>query len=299
LKVFIKVGSYFALSDREPKRYYQRRHLPSFVVNIDKCLLLNLVDYIDAKYIWGSKQYITLWRSLLNDVVIEIKSDEQLLEWFELNIESGIICVDAEIKDFDGPLQFSPSKRRCHPKVRERMSEAATNEPLNSTSPCQPTQNESATNEATTNESAKKKSITNKSATKSKVDDVLSDSSYDSDLVASSDDDSDLEFNANYEIVDEDDVDDVHVFSYDQDNLEIKVGVVFSYTKECKSAVLHHAVLHDHAFHTVKMDTSRFTARCIKADEGCSWRFHASTGKGYTGCKVNSYMFLLVTFTYT
>jgi hypothetical protein len=73
---------------------------------------------------------------LSDDATIEIKSDEQLFEWFELNIESGIMCVDAEIKDFDGPLQFSPSKRRCHPKVRERMSEAATNEPLNPTSLC-------------------------------------------------------------------------------------------------------------------------------------------------------------------
>jgi hypothetical protein len=82
------------------------------------------------------------------------------------------------------------------------------------------------------------------------VDDVLSDSSYDFDLVASFDDDSDSEFNPNYEIVDEDDV---HVFSYDQDDLEIKVGVVFSDTKECKSAVLHHAVLHNHAFCTIKM----------------------------------------------
>jgi hypothetical protein len=55
---------------------------------------------------------------LSDDVAIEIKSDEQLLEWFELNIESGIMCVDAEIKDFNGTLQFSSSKHRCHPKVR-------------------------------------------------------------------------------------------------------------------------------------------------------------------------------------
>jgi hypothetical protein len=59
-----------------------------------------------------------MWRSLPNDVAIEIKSDEQLLEWFELNIESEIMCVDAEIKDFDGPLQFCPSRHGCHPKVR-------------------------------------------------------------------------------------------------------------------------------------------------------------------------------------
>jgi hypothetical protein len=158
------------------------------------------------------------------------------------------------------------------------MSETTTNEPLNPTSLCLDTQNESATNKETT---------------KSKVDDVLSDSSYDSDLAASSDDDSDSEFDPNYEIVDEDDVDDVHVFSYDQDDLEIKVGVVFSDTKECKSAVLHHVVLHDHVFHTIKINRSRFTARCMKADEGCPWWFHASTGKGYIRCKVNCDMFYL------
>jgi hypothetical protein len=49
------------------------------------------------------------------------------------------------------------------------------------------------------------------------VNDVLSDSSYDSDLAASYDDDSNLEFDLNYEIVDDNDVDNVHVFSYDQD----------------------------------------------------------------------------------
>jgi hypothetical protein len=45
-----------------------------------------------------------LWRSLSDDVVIEIKSDEQLFGWFELNIESGIMYVDAKIKDFDDSL---------------------------------------------------------------------------------------------------------------------------------------------------------------------------------------------------
>jgi hypothetical protein len=79
-------------------------------------------------------------------------------------------------------------------------------------------------------------------------------------LVASSDDDLDPEFDPNCEIIDGDDVDDLSVFSYDQDAPEIEVGVIFSDTKECKSAVLHHVVLHDHAFHTIKMDTTRFTA---------------------------------------
>jgi hypothetical protein len=54
LEVFIKVGSYFALPDGEPKRYYQRRHLSSFVVDMDKCVILTLIDYIGAKCIWGS-----------------------------------------------------------------------------------------------------------------------------------------------------------------------------------------------------------------------------------------------------
>jgi hypothetical protein len=69
-------------------------------------------------------------------------------------------------------------------------------------------------------ERAKNDPTTNKRATKSKAhdeDDVLSDSSYDSNLDASSDDDSDPEFDPDCENVDEDDVNDVPVFSYDQD----------------------------------------------------------------------------------
>jgi hypothetical protein len=34
-----------------------------------------------------------LWYYLPDDVAIEIKSDEQLLDWFELNIESGLEMV--------------------------------------------------------------------------------------------------------------------------------------------------------------------------------------------------------------
>jgi hypothetical protein len=55
VEVFIKIDSYFALSNGEPKRYYQRSHLPSFVLERNKCALLNLIDYIGAKIIWGSK----------------------------------------------------------------------------------------------------------------------------------------------------------------------------------------------------------------------------------------------------
>jgi hypothetical protein len=57
VEVFIKIGSYFTLSNGEPKRYYQRSHLPSFVLGRNKCVLLNSINYIGTKIIWGSKQY--------------------------------------------------------------------------------------------------------------------------------------------------------------------------------------------------------------------------------------------------
>jgi hypothetical protein len=56
LEVIVKVGSYFVVLDGEPKHCYQRMHLPSFVVDRDKCVLVNLIDYIGTKCICGSKQ---------------------------------------------------------------------------------------------------------------------------------------------------------------------------------------------------------------------------------------------------
>jgi hypothetical protein len=53
-------------------------------------------------------------------VCVPIKSDEQLLEWFNLNLENGVAYIDAQINAFDGPIQFSPTKHRLHPTVRER-----------------------------------------------------------------------------------------------------------------------------------------------------------------------------------
>jgi hypothetical protein len=38
-----------------------------------------------------------------------------------LNIEKGEVGIYAEIKDFEGPLQFFPTKRRCHPMVRNKL----------------------------------------------------------------------------------------------------------------------------------------------------------------------------------
>jgi len=53
--------------------------------------------------VWGSKQYISFWRSLENES-IEIKSDEELLQWFELNQERRVVHIDAQIDVFQGPI---------------------------------------------------------------------------------------------------------------------------------------------------------------------------------------------------
>jgi hypothetical protein len=50
--------------------------------------LLQLFDFIAEHCLWCSKQYITLWRDLDNDSM-EIKSDENLLDWFLINVENG------------------------------------------------------------------------------------------------------------------------------------------------------------------------------------------------------------------
>lgn len=44
---------------------------------------------------------MTLWRSLNSDSG-KIKSDEQMLYWFQLNLRKGVVCIDAQIIDFDG-----------------------------------------------------------------------------------------------------------------------------------------------------------------------------------------------------
>ena len=83
---------------------------------------------------------------------------------------------------------------------------------------------------------------------------AVSDRSYDMDLAASSDFDDDCsepEFDPDGEIVDEED-EYLPMFSYDADDLCIDVNMVFPDVDQCKSAVTHHAILRDHAFHIVK-----------------------------------------------
>jgi hypothetical protein len=40
-----------------------------------------------------------------------------------MNIQQGTAHCDAQINDFDGPLQFYPTKRGLHPKVRSTLCE--------------------------------------------------------------------------------------------------------------------------------------------------------------------------------
>lgn len=130
--------------------------------------------------------------------------------------------------------------------IEEGTSERATNERAT---------NERATNKTATNEIATNKTATNERATNEEGEEVQSDSSYDTDLATSSDsgDDSnsDTEFNPDAEIVDEEDEYDLPMFTYDADDPCIDVNVIFSDTDQCKLAVTHHAVLHDHAFDIV------------------------------------------------
>jgi hypothetical protein len=129
LKVVVKVRSYFSLVDGEPKRFCGRRTLHPLTVDMHSFSLLQLANHIAKTFSWGSKQYISLWRSL--DECVEIKNDEQLLEWCEINLQQGTVHIDAQINDFDDPLQFSPSKRRLHPKVRSTVCEASQTPPIN------------------------------------------------------------------------------------------------------------------------------------------------------------------------
>ena len=111
LKIVVKVRSFFSLPDNGPKSWWQGRTLPTKIVDINSFGLMQLVDFIAEHCLWGSKQYMTLWRDLEN-YSMEIKSDENLLEWCLLNVEKGLVCINTQVNDFLWPLQFSPTKQR-------------------------------------------------------------------------------------------------------------------------------------------------------------------------------------------
>ena len=130
MSLVVRVLSFFSLPDEGPKSWQQGRTLPTQVVDMHSFDLLQLVNFIAEHYMWGSKQYISLWRALdeiSRGPSIEIKTDEQLLEWFELNKDKGKVYINAQINDFEGPLRFSPTKHRCHPSIRNRVPTNKTN----------------------------------------------------------------------------------------------------------------------------------------------------------------------------
>jgi hypothetical protein len=51
-----------------------------------------------------------------------------------------VVHIDAQINDFDGPLQFSPTKHRLHPTLREKVLEPASTPSLDLVSFVNPTQ---------------------------------------------------------------------------------------------------------------------------------------------------------------
>ncbi|TVU10004.1 hypothetical protein EJB05_43507 [Eragrostis curvula] len=225
-----------------------------------------------------------------------------------MNLDKGVVHIIAEINDFEGPLQCSPTKRSLHPKVRERLLETPSTPSLN-LDPCvepTPLTQSTPTKERTT--STKKKVTSSKGSKKSMSDGsvgvdeegmyfdtdslvAMSDSSYDTDLAASSNSDidpSDVEYDPDDDIVHEDDDDDdIPLFSYDVDDPCIDVGVVFPDVKQCREAVTHHAIINNHAFKPTRTDSDKFRAVCKRADQGCKWKFYATTSKKkYIGCKV-------------
>jgi hypothetical protein len=135
------MASYFSLPDGGPKAYSRRKTLSSIIVDASSYGLLQLINYIVEHFMWGSKQYISLFYGSndFDEVCVPIKSDEQLLEWFYQNLENGVVHIDAQINVFDGTLQFSPTKRRLHPTVREKVLEPASTPSLNLVSFVNPT----------------------------------------------------------------------------------------------------------------------------------------------------------------
>jgi hypothetical protein len=100
LNLVVKVRSFFSLPDGGPKSWRQGKTLPTQMVDIDNYGLMQLVDFIDEHYMWGSKQYISLWREL-DSGSTKIKSDENLRKWFQLNLDRGVVYINAQINDFE------------------------------------------------------------------------------------------------------------------------------------------------------------------------------------------------------
>ena len=62
------VRAHWSLPDGGPKTYRKRETLTTTVDRHDYSLL-KLVDFIGENFVWGSKQYISLWRAVEDDCI--------------------------------------------------------------------------------------------------------------------------------------------------------------------------------------------------------------------------------------
>ncbi|TVU10845.1 hypothetical protein EJB05_44398, partial [Eragrostis curvula] len=101
------------IPDGLPKTYCRRNTLSPIVVDVSNYGLLQLVNHIAEHFLWGSKQYIFLWRQSEHD---EEDVRFQLKVMKTASMTKGVVHIIAEIDDFEDPLQCSPTKRSLHPK---------------------------------------------------------------------------------------------------------------------------------------------------------------------------------------
>jgi hypothetical protein len=215
LTINIRVRAHFEITGEGRKTYRGSQHVKT-IVDINSFTLMQLVDFICADFVWNSKQFISLHRG--DNGNGEIRSYEQLKQWLDVNLQKGVAHIEAQINDFSGLLQCSPTKRMFHPKVRNPEQPACTKKVQKGKKRC--------------------------------FDEVLSDSSYDTDISSSSNSELDSVYAPDIDILDSEDGDDITDFSYDVDDPCIDVDVVFLDVDQCKSAVTYHAILHDYAYTT-------------------------------------------------
>lgn len=72
----------------------QSKTMPTQIVETRNYSLLQLVNFVVEHYMWGSKQHISFWLELESGS-IKIKSDENVFKWFELNLDKGVVHINA------------------------------------------------------------------------------------------------------------------------------------------------------------------------------------------------------------
>jgi hypothetical protein len=121
LSVVVRMSCYFNFSDVEPKAYSRRKTLSPIVVDASSYVLLQLINHIAEHFIWVRSNISLYFVHPL--FVMKYVFQLKVLEWFNLNLKNGVVHIDAQINDFDGPLHFLSTKHRLHPTIRERVQE--------------------------------------------------------------------------------------------------------------------------------------------------------------------------------